>query len=216
MCARRRLWNATLCLLGQLAALGTVDSGCVDSPSPPLTSLAFLLRGSTLKCRGKVGYNFEASSESDRSTFKNCPPNCFGSVGVKCSSARSPRRLARTRPAGLDQVDGEGDAIPEQPNWPSRGHATHRGQGLLFLPVCAETDLWSSSGVTKFGVSAQLSSAQHGDRVDSNPSGLWDQQSGGGSRGVAGRDGVAEEGHAGVAAGKTLGYQWSWDRWTII
>lgn len=41
---------------------------------------------------------------------KNCPPNCFGSVGVKCSSARSPRRLARTRtrtrPAGLDQVDG--------------------------------------------------------------------------------------------------------------
>lgn len=51
-----------------------------------------------------------------------------------------------------------------------------------------------------------LSSAQHGDRVDSNPSGLWDQQSGGGSRGVAGRNGVAEGGHAGVAAGKTLGY----------
>lgn len=37
---------------------------------------------------------------------KNGPPNCFGSVGVKCGSARSPRRLARTRPAGRNQVDG--------------------------------------------------------------------------------------------------------------
>lgn len=70
-------------------------------------------------------------------------------------------------------------------------------------------DLRSSNGVTKVG---SLSSAQHGDRVDSNPSGLWAQRSGGGSRGVAGGHGVVEEGHAGAAAGKTLAYKWNRDR----
>lgn len=43
-------------------------------------------------------------------------------------------------------------------------------------------------------------SAQHGGRLDSNLSGLCHQQIGGGSRGVAARAGVLEQGPAGFTA----------------
>lgn len=209
------LW--TQCrILGLFGALGTGDSGGADSPNPPLTSLSlfFLSRSSTWKCRGKVECNFYASSDSERRTkaalrrFRAGRSFC---VGVKCSWAHSPRRFARTRPAGLKQADRSKEKDPgEKLNHPDFSDVTHRRQGSLFFPECAATDLRSSSGVTKFGGSAQLSSAQHGDRLDSNPSGLCDQQSGGGSRGVAARDGLLEEGHAGATAGKTLGFKGNW------
>lgn len=97
------------------------------------------------------------------------------------------------------------------------------GGGRCYSPqvtICSSSR--KSSEVDVGGTAAWQSlvcrcvSAQHGGRLDTNLSGLCNQQSGGGSRGVAGRAGVLEQGRAGFTAVKILIYIYNRDVQTRI